>query len=105
MASVALTFDDGPSQWTAPILAVLAEHGARATFFVVGQTAAANDELLQRIVAEGHEVGNHTWSHPSLTRDCDDARVHDELARTNELLAERLGAPRGDSGSRTCPRT
>jgi peptidoglycan/xylan/chitin deacetylase (PgdA/CDA1 family) len=92
-ADVALTFDDGPSTWTEQLLEVMREHDAHATFFVVGESAAARPELVQRIAAEGHEVGNHTWSHPSLARDCDDARVRDELARTNELIASLLGSP------------
>jgi peptidoglycan/xylan/chitin deacetylase (PgdA/CDA1 family) len=89
---VALTFDDGPSTWTEQLLDVLRRHKARATFFVVGSTAAGRPELLQRMSAEGHEIGNHTWSHPSLTRDCDDEQVRDELERTNELIAATLGS-------------
>jgi peptidoglycan/xylan/chitin deacetylase (PgdA/CDA1 family) len=88
---VALTFDDGPARWTEPILAVLAEHGARATFFVIGSMAERDPDLVRRAAAEGHEVGNHTWSHPALARECDDARVRDELARTNDVLESILG--------------
>lgn len=90
MASVALTFDDGPAQWTPPILDLLAEHGARATFFVLGSRVEGNVELLHRVVAEGHEIGNHTWSHPRLT-ECDDERVHDELVRTSSILERTVG--------------
>ena len=90
---VALTFDDGPSEWTASILDLMAEHGTHATFFVIGSHVAAHREIVERMHAEGHEIGNHTWSHPSLTRDCDDARVLEELARTNEALADVLGFP------------
>lgn len=58
--AVALTLDDGPDPETTPdILRVLRRYGARATFFVVGDRARDNDELLERIVAEGHELGNH----------------------------------------------
>jgi peptidoglycan/xylan/chitin deacetylase (PgdA/CDA1 family) len=92
VSDVALTFDDGPSIWTERLLEVLRDHGARATFFVVGASAADQPELLRRMRDEGHELGNHTWSHPSLTRDCDDEQVRDELARTNDLLAEALGS-------------
>jgi peptidoglycan/xylan/chitin deacetylase (PgdA/CDA1 family) len=88
-----LTFDDGPSEWTASILDLMAEHGARGTFFLIGSHIAGRRELVERMHAEGHEIGNHTWSHPSLTRDCDDSQVHDELARTNEALAKALGFP------------
>jgi peptidoglycan/xylan/chitin deacetylase (PgdA/CDA1 family) len=92
VSRVALTFDDGPSPWTAPILDLLAEHGAHATFFVVGEHVQTRPEIVGRALAEGHEIGNHTWSHPVLTQ-CDDERVRDELQRTNELLTELLGAP------------
>ncbi len=61
---VALSFDDGPdAQMTPQVLDALAEHGARASFFVIGQHVEANPELTQRIVAEGHELGNHSYAH------------------------------------------
>jgi peptidoglycan-N-acetylglucosamine deacetylase len=61
---VYLTFDDGPDgEWTPRVLDVLAAAQARATFFVVGRAAQAVPALLRRIAAEGHEVGNHTYSH------------------------------------------
>lgn len=104
---VALTFDDGPGAWTSEILDTLAAHQARATFFLVGGVAAEKRGLVERIAAEGHEIGNHTWSHPRLASDCDDARVYDELARTNDLLADLAGtrpvrfrAPRYDVDDR-----
>lgn len=90
---IGLSFDDGPSAWTNPILELLAGHGVRATFFLVGSIVERNEDLVRRISAEGHEVGNHTWSHPKLARDCDDERVRSELARTNDLLEQILGAP------------
>jgi chitooligosaccharide deacetylase len=91
---IALTFDDGPADWTEPILNTLAEHSARATFFVIGSAAEQRPELIRRIDADGHEVGNHTWSHPRLSA-CDDDLVRDQLERTNALLIELLGrAPR-----------
>jgi peptidoglycan/xylan/chitin deacetylase (PgdA/CDA1 family) len=89
--AVALTFDDGPSEWTEAILDVLAGHGALATFFLIGSAAEARADVVRRIAADGHEVGNHTWSHPRLARDCDDARVVDELSRTSELLEQITG--------------
>jgi peptidoglycan/xylan/chitin deacetylase (PgdA/CDA1 family) len=93
MQQVALTFDDGPSTWTEPILDILAANNARATFFVIGCMAEERADVLRRMIAEGHEIGNHTWSHPWLARDCDDRRVAEELGRTNALLYELLGAP------------
>jgi peptidoglycan-N-acetylglucosamine deacetylase len=62
--TVALTFDDGPGPATPEVLNVLHQNGVPATFFVVGQRAAAEPEMLQRIVADGHALGDHTWSHP-----------------------------------------
>ena len=93
MTPVALTFDDGPSEWTERILDVLAAHGARATFFVVGSVAERRSDMVSRVAAAGNEVGNHTWSHPHLARECDDTRVLDELKRTSDLVEEILGVP------------
>jgi peptidoglycan/xylan/chitin deacetylase (PgdA/CDA1 family) len=93
LARVALTFDDGPAEWTEPILDVLAANDARATFFVIGSVAENRADVLRRIVADGHELGNHSWSHPWLARDCDDDRVYEELDRTNRVLADHLGSP------------
>ena len=64
---VALTFDDGPSpDWTPSILDILKEKGVKATFFIIGENGESNPGLLKRIVAEGHEIGNHTFTHPNL---------------------------------------
>ena len=65
---IALTFDDGPSAlYTADILDYLRQEGVHATFFVVGSQARSNPELLLREEAEGHEIGNHTDTHPRLS--------------------------------------
>jgi cellulose synthase/poly-beta-1,6-N-acetylglucosamine synthase-like glycosyltransferase/peptidoglycan/xylan/chitin deacetylase (PgdA/CDA1 family) len=64
---LALTFDDGPDpDWTPKILDILKEKGVRASFFIIGDNAQAYPSLVQRILAEGHDVGNHTFSHPNL---------------------------------------
>ncbi len=61
---VALTFDDGPHPDRTPkVLDVLAQHGVKAAFFVIGERAEAHPEIVRRIVAEGHLIGNHTYSH------------------------------------------
>lgn len=91
MPRIALTFDDGPAVWTEPVLDILAANDAHATFFTIGSLAAERGDVLRRMIAENHEVGNHTWSHPRLAQECDDARVRDELERTNEVLTEILG--------------
>lgn len=90
---VALTFDDGPDGvFTPQVLDVLKRHGVRATFFLVGKRAAARPDLVRRMVAEGHEIGNHSWDHAELTR-MDSRRVHAELAETHQLLRRLSGRP------------
>lgn len=69
---IALTFDDGPHErYTEEILDILAEYGVRATFFVIGENADRYPALLERQLSEGHEIGNHTQTHPlrNLTRE------------------------------------
>ena len=92
---IALTFDDGPHpEHTPRLLDVLAEWQLTATFFVIGELAARHPDLVRRIAAEGHELGNHTWSHGEPSR-IDARQFLDEVRRTDELLAELTGtAPR-----------
>ncbi len=88
---IALTFDDGPSdEYTAEILDILKEHQIKATFFVIGKNAEAHPDLLKRTVAEGHEIGNHTYSHPKL-RKIDEATLWAEISRADDLLYEIAG--------------
>jgi peptidoglycan/xylan/chitin deacetylase (PgdA/CDA1 family) len=68
MSCVALTFDDGPSPYTSQLLATLAQYDAHATFFVIGQNVVTSPSTVQAEITAGHEVGNHSWSHPNLTR-------------------------------------
>jgi peptidoglycan/xylan/chitin deacetylase (PgdA/CDA1 family) len=89
--AVALTFDDGPSDLTVSILDALRDYGAHATFFVIGRSLAGREETLRRAVQEGHELGNHTTSHPDLTR-CGRWRIRRELARTNHAIERTVGA-------------
>ncbi len=90
---LALTFDDGPNaRWTPKLLDVLAGHGVRATFFMLGSRAEAQPELVRRIAAAGHLVGNHSWSHPNLARSSRD-RIREELTRTRETLEQITGEP------------
>ncbi|WP_201413634.1 chitooligosaccharide deacetylase NodB [Mesorhizobium sp. J8] len=68
LRSVYLTFDDGPNPLCTPqILNLLAEHRVPATFFVIGAYALGQPELIQRMITEGHQVGNHTMTHPDLS--------------------------------------
>ena len=90
---LALTFDDGPSAtWTPRLLDLLAGHGVKATFFVLGKHAEAEPALVRRIVAEGHLVGNHSWSHPNLALTAA-SRVREEMIRTKQALEEISGVP------------
>ncbi|MEV1173364.1 polysaccharide deacetylase family protein [Nonomuraea sp. NPDC049784] len=79
---VALTFDDGPGRYTDTLLRHLAKYHAHATFFVVGSNVVVYPRVLRRTVAAGHEIGNHTWSHPVLTR-LSAAGVRSQLVRTD----------------------
>lgn len=67
--AVALTFDDGPSPKTTPIaLELLKKYNAKGTFFMVGHAVEGNEEIVKQVVAEGHQIGNHSWNHPVLTK-------------------------------------
>ncbi len=64
--AIYLTFDDGPSSYTPQVLDLLAQYGAKATFFVIGSQAEASPQLIRRAASEGHYVGNHTQNHANL---------------------------------------
>lgn len=86
-----LTFDDGPHpQHTPLILDWLKANGLHATFFLVGENVGRYPALVQRIVAEGHQVGNHTWSHPKLTV-MGDTAVRSQLQRTHDAIVKVCG--------------
>src|SRR5438132_11148678 len=88
---IALTFDDGPNATLTPkLLDLLAARHLKATFFVVGQNAADHPEILKRAVSEGHEIANHSWSHPNLGKMSDDT-VRRELQKTDDAIAAAIG--------------
>lgn len=90
-ARAALTFDDGPNPATTPrILDILKEQGVHATFFVTGENAAKYPELVRRIVAEGHELGAHSWDHDNLSK-MTESQVKADLARTEAAVNKALG--------------
>ena len=88
---IAMTFDDGPSEKLTPeLLDILAHYHIHATFFVIGKNAADHPEILQRAVREGHEIGNHSWSHPAFAKMSDD-KVRAELQKTDDAIRAALG--------------
>lgn len=88
---VALTFDDGPRRGTTDrLLDGLRQRGASATFFLIGSGIAGKEDLVKRMEAEGHQVGNHTWSHVRL-QGADPATISKELQATDTLLKDLLG--------------
>lgn len=87
---IALTFDDGPGPGTETILDTLKQYNARATFMVVGSRVAGWAPMLQREVAEGHDIGNHTWDHGDLTN-MSIADAQSEVNRTQQAVIEVTG--------------
>ncbi|WP_229833660.1 polysaccharide deacetylase family protein [Streptomyces xantholiticus] len=89
--TMVLTFDDGPDpRYTPDILAILREHGVRAMFFVCGEMATHNRDLLREMADDGHVVGNHTWSHPLVPK-LPPSGIRDQLGRTSEVIEKSLG--------------
>jgi peptidoglycan/xylan/chitin deacetylase (PgdA/CDA1 family) len=88
---IALTFDDGPNATLTPkLLDLLAAHRMKATFFVVGQNAADHPDILKRAFREGHEIANHSWSHPNLGKMSDEA-VRREIQKTDDAIVAAIG--------------
>ena len=88
---IALTFDDGPSAaWTPALLDGLKERGVKATFFLIGENADKNPEIVKRMAEEGHLIGNHTYHHVELTKVSEkEARL--ELADTSAVIVRITG--------------
>lgn len=89
---IAITFDDGPNPETTPkLLKELAQRNIKATFFVVGSRVAENPDLLRRMVAEGHEIGNHSWNHPQLPK-VSVAEADRQVETTSEAIRKAIGS-------------
>ena len=84
-----LTFDDGPHPVNTPkLLDELKQAGILATFFVLGKNLnALGQEIIQRAASEGHQIGNHTYSHPHLTESTED-QIREEISRTEQLIGD-----------------
>src|SRR5438067_7749244 len=88
---IAMTFDDGPHATNTPkLLEMAAQRHIKLTFFVLGECVEQNPDVLRREVAEGHEIGNHSWSHPNLAKRSD-ADVRSQLQRAEDLIEKTAG--------------
>src|SRR5699024_3041678 len=88
---IALTFDDGPAPGTNRLLDILAAGEASSSFSLIGSQMPSSPEVVQRMVSDGHIVGNHTWSHPQLPQQSREA-VRTQIERTTQAIVE-AGAP------------
>lgn len=84
---IALTFDDGPSEYTEQILDILTQNGARATFFVVGNRIAGRENILENIYLQGSEIANHSWNHADLAKMRTEKEVVANLQKTIDAVA------------------
>jgi peptidoglycan/xylan/chitin deacetylase (PgdA/CDA1 family) len=89
-ACVAVTFDDGPGEFTEQVLDALDARRAAATFYLQGYRVGGRPDTVQRMQSEGHEIGNHSWSHPDLTK-LTDEEIRDQLDRTNAAIRHVTG--------------
>ena len=87
---IALTFDDGPGPYTAHLLDVLDQYGAKATFFLIGSKVSSQANVVRNIHARGHQLGNHSWSHPELPKLPVD-QIAGEIDRTNDAIKQATG--------------
>ena len=87
---IALTFDDGPGPYTAHLLDVLDQYGAKATFFLIGSKVSSQANVVRSIHARGHQLGNHSWSHPELPKLPVD-QIAGEIDRTNDAIKQATG--------------
>lgn len=90
---IAMTFDDGPSSVLTPrLLDILKQRNIKATFFVLGQLVQEHPDIIQRAVAEGHEIANHSWDHKALNKLGEGGLQH-ELADTSAAISKATGKP------------
>ncbi len=85
-----MTFDDGPTPFTDRLLQVLADHGAKATFFLIGNKVAADPDAARRIADAGMEVASHTWEHPNMATIAA-ADIPSQLRKATEAIAAATG--------------
>lgn len=83
---IALTFDDGPTEFTPKFLDLLKENQIKATFFCIGKQIEKYPEIFQRIIAEGHTIGNHTFSHSNNTGFLSTSKMIEEIEKCDEII-------------------
>lgn len=83
---IAITFDDGPSVFTLEVLELLKKYNAKATFFCIGKNIETHPEIVKQIIAEGHLVGNHSYSHSKFFDFYNEKKITEELQKTDSLL-------------------
>ena len=88
--TIALTFDDGPGPYTEKLLDILDKYDAKATFFLIGSKVSGQASVVRNIQARGHQLGNHSWSHPELPKLSVD-QIAGEIDRTNEAIRQATG--------------
>jgi peptidoglycan/xylan/chitin deacetylase (PgdA/CDA1 family) len=88
LKEVALTFDDGPTEFTPKFLDLLKENQIKATFFCIGRQIKKHPETFQRIIAEGHTIGNHTFSHSDTTGFLSTSKMIEEIEKCDDVIFE-----------------
>jgi peptidoglycan/xylan/chitin deacetylase (PgdA/CDA1 family) len=89
---IALTFDDGPNPVNTPlVLETLKKFGVKATFFVLGQNVKRYPDLIKKIIADGHNIANHTWSHNVFMKEVSVKDFTDQIKNTHDILVQTVG--------------
>ncbi len=88
--TIALTFDDGPGPYTEKLLDILDKYDAKATFFLIGSKVSARANTLRRMQSRGHQLGNHSWSHPELNK-VSAEQLSSEIDQTNNAIKQAVG--------------
>ncbi|MGR6916191.1 polysaccharide deacetylase family protein [[Actinomadura] parvosata] len=87
---IALTFDDGPGKYAGTLLDTLKKYDAKATFFLEGQYVKSRPQFVKRMAAEGHELGNHSYSHPDFTKS-EAGTIRSEIQKTQDAVKKAAG--------------
>ena len=88
--TIVLTFDDGPGPYTEKLLDILDKYDAKATFFLIGSKVSARTNTLRRMQSRGHQLGNHSWSHPELNK-IPTEQLASEIDQTNNAIKQAVG--------------